>query len=177
MRFEFDERKSARLRANPKRGIGFEEAQEIFSHPYYLDQRSELPEQYRAIGWVSAELYTLIFEMREDEEGEYYSGARPGRSSSSMNKTRKHSKPAPPETIARLADRGKDVSRFFTNSGRMMAPIQRVNVDLAPGMLEELDRAAKELNISRQAVIKTLIRQALDQQYLARQHRNLTSQR
>ena len=26
----------------------------------------------------------------------------------------------------------------------------------------------KELNISRQAVIKTLIRQALDQQYLAR---------
>lgn len=72
MRFEFDERKSARLRANPKRGIGFEEAQEIFSHPYYLDQRSELPEQYRAIGWVSAQLYTLIFEMREDQEGEYY---------------------------------------------------------------------------------------------------------
>ena len=35
-------------------------------------------------------------------------------------------------------------------------------------MLEELDRAAKELNISRQAVSKTLIRQALDQQYLAR---------
>src|ERR1035441_9183942 len=39
------------------------------------------------------------------------------------------------------------------------------------GMLEELDRAAKELNISRQAVIKTLIRQALDQQYLARGNR------
>jgi metal-responsive CopG/Arc/MetJ family transcriptional regulator len=46
-----------------------------------------------------------------------------------------------------------------------------VNVDLASGMLEELDRAAKELNISRQAVIKTLIRQALDQQYLARGNR------
>ena len=72
MRFRFDERKSSRLRANPKRGIGFEEAREIFSHPYYLDQRSELPEQYRAIGWVSAQLYTLIFEMREDGEGEYY---------------------------------------------------------------------------------------------------------
>jgi hypothetical protein len=38
-------------------------------------------------------------------------------------------------------------------------------------MLEELDTAAKELNISRQAVIKTLIRQALDQQYLARARR------
>jgi len=60
------------LRANPKRAIGFEEAQEIFSHPYYLDQRSDFPEQYRAIGWVSAELYAVIFEVREDEDGEFY---------------------------------------------------------------------------------------------------------
>jgi hypothetical protein len=85
-----------------------------------------------------------------------------------MKNTRKPRKSVPAETIARLADQGKDVSRFFTNTGRMMGPIQRVNVDLAAGMLEELDRAAKELNISRQAVIKTLIRQALDQQYLAK---------
>jgi hypothetical protein len=48
----FDAQKSKRLRANPKRGIGFEEAQEIFEQPYYLDQRSDMPEQYRAIGWV-----------------------------------------------------------------------------------------------------------------------------
>jgi len=34
-------------------------------------------------------------------------------------------------------------------------------------MLEELDQAALDLNISRQAVIKTLIRQALDRHYLA----------
>jgi uncharacterized DUF497 family protein len=72
MRFEFDERKSSRLRANPKRGIGFEEAQEIFSHPYYLDQRSDLLEQYRAIGWVAAELYSVVFEVREDDDGEFY---------------------------------------------------------------------------------------------------------
>jgi uncharacterized DUF497 family protein len=72
MRFRFDERKSRQLRANPRRGIGFEEAQEVFSHPYYLDQRSDLPEQYRAIGWVSAELYAVIFEVREDEDGEFY---------------------------------------------------------------------------------------------------------
>jgi metal-responsive CopG/Arc/MetJ family transcriptional regulator len=52
-----------------------------------------------------------------------------------------------------------------------------VNVDLAAGMLEELDRAAKELNISRQAVIKTLIRQALDHLYLARSSRKLSKQR
>jgi hypothetical protein len=37
-----------------------------------LDQRSDLPEQYRAIGWVAGRLYALIFEIRDDEEGEYY---------------------------------------------------------------------------------------------------------
>jgi uncharacterized DUF497 family protein len=52
--------------------VGFEEAQEAFSHPYYLDQRSDLPEQYRAIGWVGEQLYTVIFEEREDEDGENY---------------------------------------------------------------------------------------------------------
>lgn len=72
MRFQFDERKSARLRANPKRGIGFEEVQEVFLHLYYLDERSDVAEQYRAIGWVGGLLYTVIFEVREDEEGEYY---------------------------------------------------------------------------------------------------------
>jgi hypothetical protein len=29
-------------------------------------------EQYRAIGWVKEKLYTLIFEVRADEAGEYY---------------------------------------------------------------------------------------------------------
>jgi uncharacterized DUF497 family protein len=72
MRFHFDERKSERLRANPKRGIGFEEVQGIFAHPYYLDQRSDGPEQYRAIGWVGDILYSVIFEVRDDEQGEYY---------------------------------------------------------------------------------------------------------
>jgi hypothetical protein len=37
MRFSFDLRKSARLRANLKRGIGFEEAREVFSRPYWPD--------------------------------------------------------------------------------------------------------------------------------------------
>jgi len=70
MRFSFDPRKSKRLRANRRRGIGFEEAQELFSRPYWLDQRCDMPEQYRAIGWVGDRLYSVIFEVREDEEGE-----------------------------------------------------------------------------------------------------------
>jgi hypothetical protein len=39
-------------------------------------------------------------------------------------------------------------------------------------MLEELDEGARQLNISRQAVIKTLLRQALDQANLARRTRS-----
>jgi hypothetical protein len=94
-----------------------------------------------------------------------------------MKSTRKRKKPVAAETIARLADNGKDVSRFFTNSGHMMGPVQRVNVDFASPMLDELDHAAKELNVSRQAVIKTLIRQALDQHYLATARQPAAKQR
>jgi hypothetical protein len=88
-----------------------------------------------------------------------------------MKKTPKLAKPPSADAIARLADQGKDVSGFFKGQGRMVRPIQRVNVDLTATMLEELDRAAYELNVSRQAVIKTLVRQALDQHYLAQRAR------
>ena len=91
-----------------------------------------------------------------------------------MKKTRKAAKPVSAEAIVRMADQGKDISRFFEKSGRMVQPIQRVNLDLTVDMLGELDRVAGSLNVSRQAVIKTLVRQALDQHYLAqsaRQHR------
>lgn len=72
MRIKFDKRKSASLRKTPKRGIGFEEATEIFRYPYYLDQRIDRPGQYRAIGWVSGRLHSVILEIREDKDGEYY---------------------------------------------------------------------------------------------------------
>jgi hypothetical protein len=94
-----------------------------------------------------------------------------------MKKTRKT---VTAEAIARLADQGKDISGFFRGQGRMVQPaqpvsIQRVNVDLTATMLEELDQAARELNISRQAVIKTLVRQGLDQHYLAHRTRQMQS--
>ncbi|MGH9323135.1 MAG: type II toxin-antitoxin system BrnA family antitoxin [Vicinamibacteria bacterium] len=82
-------------------------------------------------------------------------------------------KKGPPtaEQIARKADRGDNVSRYFTNRGRMMSPIQRVNVDFTVEMLSELDEAARVLHVSRQAVIKSLIRQGLDRRYLAERAR------
>ncbi|MGA2723370.1 MAG: CopG family transcriptional regulator [Bryobacteraceae bacterium] len=84
-----------------------------------------------------------------------------------MRQTRESKKGPSAESIARMADRGEDVSRFFTNRGKIMHPIQRVNVDFTASMLQELDQAAAELNVSRQAVIKAFIRQALDQHHLA----------
>ena len=85
-----------------------------------------------------------------------------------MSRTAKKKKPTADE-IAEMALSGKDVSQFFTNKGEMRPPVKRVNVDFTLDMLEELDAIAKELNISRQAVIKTYLRQALDQHYIARQ--------
>jgi hypothetical protein len=72
------------------------------------------------------------------------------------------------DEIAEMAMRGEDIAQHFTNKGQMKPAIQRVNVDFSVDMLKELDTLAKELNISRQAVIKTYLRQSLDQHYLAR---------
>ena len=88
-----------------------------------------------------------------------------------MKSTRRTKKPVSAEAIARMADKGEDISRFFTRKGKMMPPIHRVNVDFTLPMLQELDETAIQLNVSRQAVIKTLLRHALDQQHLARRAR------
>ena len=76
------------------------------------------------------------------------------------------------ERIAERADQGEDISAHFTNRFTVVRPsAQRVNVDFTSPMLKELDREAEALNISRQAVIKTMLREALDRRYLARQVR------
>lgn len=80
--------------------------------------------------------------------------------------------PVDADCIAEMADRGQDVSAHFTNQFTVVRPaVQRVNVDFTAPMLKELDREAETLNISRQAVIKTMLREALDRRYLAKQAR------
>lgn len=71
------------------------------------------------------------------------------------------------DEIAELADQGQDVSEYFTNEGKMKYPLSRVSVDITVKMLGELDAIANELNITRQALIKTYLRQSLDQHYIA----------
>jgi uncharacterized DUF497 family protein len=72
VRFHFDPEKSKRLRANPERGIGFEEVQVLFESEHLTDQRSDDPEQFRAIGWADGILYSVIYEVRHDQDGEFY---------------------------------------------------------------------------------------------------------
>jgi uncharacterized DUF497 family protein len=72
MRFRFSRTKSEALQRNPRRGIGFDEAQGLFAGPHYIDRRSDDPEQFRAIGWCQGRLYSVIFEVREDGFGEYF---------------------------------------------------------------------------------------------------------
>jgi hypothetical protein len=65
------------------------------------------------------------------------------------------------DEIAEKASRGENVSAYFTNKFTVVKPVHRVNVDLTQGMLRELDERAARLNVSRQAIIKTLLSRAL----------------
>ena len=79
-----------------------------------------------------------------------------------MPKTSRKSRTA--DEIADMATRGEDISAYFTNKFTVVKPLHRVNVDLTQGMLRELDERAARLNISRQAVIKTLLARALSEE-------------
>lgn len=81
---------------------------------------------------------------------------------------RKATKKPTADEIANMAEKGADISRYFSNKGKIKYPVKRVNVDFSIIMLKELDDIASELNISRQALIKTYLRNALDNHYLAR---------
>lgn len=66
------------------------------------------------------------------------------KSKNHMKRARKTEKTIPAEAIARLADSGGSVSKHFTNTGKMVRPVQRVNVDFSQAMLRELDEAAAQ---------------------------------
>ena len=100
-----------------------------------------------------------------------FNGNRQKKSGAFIKKILKNKATVTAETIARKAERGEDISPFFTNKGKMMSPIQRVNVDFTVEMLSELDEMALKMNISRQAFIKTSLRQVLDQHHLAQRSR------
>lgn len=72
----------------------------------------------------------------------------------------KHNEPATAEEFDRIFDEGKeDITPYLdlSSAQRLNQDIKRVNVDVPVWMLNALDREADRLNISRQAVIKTML--------------------
>ena len=70
MRCKFDSVKSRDVRR--KHGVSLRDAQEIFDQVYIVDQKNDNPEKFRAFGWCRGILCSVIFEIRQDSEGEYY---------------------------------------------------------------------------------------------------------
>lgn len=69
MRFQFNSLKSQAVKQ--KHGLSLKEAEEIFAQAYLVDQKSDDPEQFRAIGWCRGRLCSVIFEIGNDADGEY----------------------------------------------------------------------------------------------------------
>ena len=70
MRFDFDPAKNREVKR--KHGVSLKEARQIFDQAYIVDQKRDDPEQFRAIGWCGGRLCSVIFEIRQDSQGEYY---------------------------------------------------------------------------------------------------------
>ncbi|MEH2235595.1 type II toxin-antitoxin system BrnA family antitoxin [Nostoc sp.] len=83
------------------------------------------------------------------------------------------------EELEEKIDAGEEVvDRYFDSTttkvgtprqmtSRRRQDIVTTNLEIPSPMLNELDNMATELNISRQAVIKMMLRRALDEHYLA----------
>jgi hypothetical protein len=69
-----------------------------------------------------------------------------------MPKTSRKTRTA--DEIAEMASRGEDISAHFSDKYTVVRPVHR----------RELDERAARLNISRQAVIKTLLGRALNEE-------------
>jgi uncharacterized DUF497 family protein len=70
MRFSFDPAKKQTPEGESASRHKVRGGAELYSKPYWLDRRSDVPEQFLAVGWVGDRLYSVIFEVREDDEGE-----------------------------------------------------------------------------------------------------------
>ena len=94
---------------------------------------------------------SVIFQIRRDS----------GRKNSATPKMFKKKTAA--DEMAKIASRAEDVSAYFISKFTAVKPVHRVNVDLTQGVSRELHQRAARLNISRQAVIKTLLARALNE--------------
>ncbi len=92
-----------------------------------------------------------------------------------MNKN-ENKKTATIEEIEEQALRGEDVTQFFSGNPTWVPGVdkvervqkknvQRVNVDITTPMLQELDLICEDMNIPRQSLIKTMLRDSMDRYF------------
>jgi predicted secreted acid phosphatase len=104
-----------------------------------------------------------------------------------MNKVlKKKKKTATIDEIESMALKGKDTSKYFLKPKRMpprevrkvavRENILKVNVDVTESFLHELDAIAMFLNISRQAVMKTFLKEGVDRHFLAKHARKASGE-
>lgn len=64
----------------------------------------------------------------------------------------------------KIFDNGEDVTEYLdlSKAERPVLKIKRVNVDFPQWMIQSLDREAKRIGVSRQAIIKTWISERLE---------------
>jgi uncharacterized DUF497 family protein len=69
MRFDWDDNKSRQL--EQRRGYSLEAISTILAGDYVERIKRDDPEQFIAIGYREATLFSVIYEIRYDEAGEY----------------------------------------------------------------------------------------------------------
>jgi len=75
-------------------------------------------------------------------------------------KSDKHKSPEDIEAIAERAERGEDVSVYFT---QQHVAKQRVNIDFPLGLLRQIDAECQRIGVTRQAWIKMVCDERLRQ--------------
>jgi len=69
MRIDWDDNKSEKLKID--RGLSFEEIREAIEKPHLMETKNDDPEQYIGIGFANGILVSVVYEFREDTEGEF----------------------------------------------------------------------------------------------------------
>jgi uncharacterized DUF497 family protein len=69
MRFDWDNDKSQQLQQH--RGYSLDEVSVILAGQYVEQVKQDDPEQFLAIGYLGNTLFSIIYEVRYDRDGEY----------------------------------------------------------------------------------------------------------
>jgi hypothetical protein len=67
-----------------------------------------------------------------------------------MKRASKTKRAVPAESIARLADNGKDISSYFTNCGKIMPPLESVTIDVNRAVSDDITAESQKIEAYRE---------------------------